>query len=137
MLLDHAAQVASAVDGAFIARWAKREEWQDFMQDAEQLALRLDRLGDGKLQDARRHRQARAQEGPARSPANPKHLDVREIDAKVPKEPLRYVMLLVELREIDCYKPLRSLWCGGGGDVFADPHRVSVRVPALHSSASQ
>ena len=30
-----------------------------------------------------------------------------------------------------------SLWCGGGGDVFADPHRVSVRVPALHSSASQ
>ena len=57
-LLDHAAALSSAIDTANAAGWALRTEWLPFMQDVDNLALGLDKLGDGSLAEARRVRDA-------------------------------------------------------------------------------
>jgi serine/threonine protein kinase len=55
-ILDHAAALSSAIDTANAAGWALRTEWLPFMQDVDNLALSLDKLGDGSLAQARRVR---------------------------------------------------------------------------------
>ena len=108
-LLDHAAALSSAIDTANAAGWALRTEWLPFMQDVDNLALGLDKLGDGSLAKARRVRDAKERSTPSRTTSNADDLRVRELPVAAPKEPKRYATLLEELRAIPDYQPLLVL----------------------------
>ena len=112
-ILDHAAALSSAIVTANAAGWARRTEWLPFIQDVDNLALGLDKLGDGSLAQARRVQQAKERSDPPRSTSNADNLHVREIPAAAPKEPQRYAALLEDLSALPDYEPLlcsTSIW---------------------------
>ena len=69
-LFDHAAALSSAIDTANNAGWARRAEWLPFIKDVDNLALGLDKLGDGSLAKARRVRDANERTEPAHTPSS-------------------------------------------------------------------
>ena len=80
--------------------------WQDFMHDVEVLFLALDKLGDGKLEDQRRQRDAAARTEPARSPADPRYLNVDPREAKAPTAPERFAALHELVISREEYEPV-------------------------------
>jgi hypothetical protein len=108
-LLDHANQVAGALDVADAAKWGKLEIWQPFLGDALNLALALDKLGSGKLQQALRTREAKARNATARVPQDVEHLKVQIIAAGPPKDVSKYAKLEAILLDMDEYEPVRVL----------------------------
>lgn len=105
-LLDLATQLSSAIDKAKAGGWGEEEMWQPFLADVETVALGLDKLGDGGLENARRSAQAKERTEPARSPADPNHLRVEVVEPATPKDVRRYERLHSELLAAKDYEPV-------------------------------
>ena len=131
-LLDLAAALSDAIDTARAARWSRRTEWVAFIEDAEQLALGLDKLGDGNLAQARRTRDGQNRTETARSTADSNCLHVEMIEEKPPKEPERYALLLNALLSVVVYTPVRVL--DSHMVVRSDAGGVRGRVREIHVS---
>lgn len=109
-ILDHAAALAAALDLAHKAKWGLKPEWMDFIADIDELAMGLDKLGDGKLASARRVRDLLSRNEPARSPEDVDNLHVRMIPATdAPNHPEKYMVLGKILEKAELYAPVRIL----------------------------
>ena len=109
MLLDQANAISSALDGADGASWGQKPHWQPFLKDALNLALALDKLGEGGLAQARR---VRANAVRTASPHTPQHTDslkLKVILAQLPTEPKRFAQLTSILEDAEEYEPVRIL----------------------------
>ena len=103
-LLDHANAISSALDKADGAKWGQKEHWKPFLKEALDLALTIDKLGEGKLAQARITRNASARHEPAHTPQDAERLKIKIIRARIPKEPKKFLQLKSILEDMEEYQ---------------------------------